>query len=79
MLKAAAVDFPVSQDMAGALVRFQPGALRQASSSLFLRRFRPLLTLGMWLLVMLCLDCLCGVQSQTLCSVCCGTASHDSA
>ena len=36
VLKAAAADFPVSQEMAGALVRFQPGALRQASRSLFL-------------------------------------------
>ena len=33
MLKAAAADFPVSQEMAGALVHFQPGALRQASPS----------------------------------------------
>ena len=31
VLKAAAADFPVSQEMSGALVQFQPGALRQAS------------------------------------------------
>ena len=39
VLKAAAADFPVSQEMAGALVQFQPGALRQASPSYSLWSF----------------------------------------